>query len=103
MTNKIYIAPMVGRTDKYFRALIRAISNNYYLYTEMITCDSFLRTSKQECKLHDYEKGTIIQLAGSDPSKFEKCAKLIKPLQFLWAHFALIFYISETPQNMMHP
>jgi len=78
MINKIYVAPMVGRTDKYFRALVRSITSDFYLYTEMITCDAFLRTDKVNCELHDYEKGTIIQLAGSDPEKFLKCSKIIE-------------------------
>ena len=78
MINKIYVAPMVGRTDKYFRALVRSITSDFYLYTEMITCDAFLRTKKANCELHDYEKGTIIQLAGSDPEKFLKCSKIIE-------------------------
>ena len=44
----------------------------------MITCDAFLRTEKANCELYDYEKGTIIQLAGSDPEKFLKCSKIIE-------------------------
>ena len=40
---KIFLAPMVGRTDKYFRKLIRIISPNIVLFTEMITVDSLLR------------------------------------------------------------
>ena len=38
---RIYLAPMVGRTDEYYRALVRIMSKNIYLYTEMITCDAF--------------------------------------------------------------
>ena len=69
---------MVGRTDKYFRALVRSITPDFHLYTEMITCDAFLRTEKKTCYLHEYEKGTVIQLAGSDPEKFAQCSKIIE-------------------------
>ena len=47
MINKIYVAPMVGRTDKYFRALVRSITSDFHLYTEMITCDAFYAQKKQ--------------------------------------------------------
>ena len=94
MINKIYVAPMVGRTDKYFRALVRSITSDFYLYTEMITCDAFLRTDKVNCELHDYEKGTIIQLAGSDPEKFLKCSKIIESSDYSEINLSLI-HISE--------
>ena len=49
MDNKrIYLAPMVGRTDEHYRAFVRILSKNIYLYTEMITCDSFLHTNRKE-------------------------------------------------------
>ena len=40
---KIFLAPMVGRTDKYFRKLVRIISPNIIMFTEMITVDSLIR------------------------------------------------------------
>ena len=40
---KVFLAPMVGRTDKYFRKLARIISPNVVLFTEMITIDSLIR------------------------------------------------------------
>ena len=39
---KIFLAPMVGRTDKYFRKLVRIISPNIIMFTEMITVDSLI-------------------------------------------------------------
>ena len=51
MDNKrIYLAPMVGRTDEHYRAFVRILSKNIYLYTEMITCDSFLHTNRKELR-----------------------------------------------------
>ena len=45
--NKIYIAPMVGRTDVFFRTLVRVISDSINLYTEMTTCDAYLYTNRK--------------------------------------------------------
>ena len=42
---KVFLAPMVGRTDKYFRKLARIISPNIVLFTEMITIDSLITVS----------------------------------------------------------
>ncbi len=75
---RIYLAPMVGRTDEHYRAFIRILSKNIYLYTEMITCDSFLHTERKDYKVHPREKGLTIQLAGSNPKKFGECAKIIE-------------------------
>ena len=75
--NKTYIAPMVGRTDIFFRRLVRVISDSINLYTEMITCDAFLHTNRKYYKVDENEHHLSIQLAGSDPEKFAECAKII--------------------------
>ena len=64
---RIYLAPMVGRTDEYYRALVRIMSKNIYIYNEMITCDAFLHTDRKHYKVNSREKDLTIQLAGSDP------------------------------------
>tara|TARA_B100000927_G_scaffold185545_1_gene149420 strand:- start:899 stop:1843 length:945 start_codon:yes stop_codon:yes gene_type:complete len=76
--NKTYIAPMVGRTDVFFRTLVRVISDSINLYTEMTTCDAYLYTSRKYYKVDENEHHISIQLAGSDPKKFAQCAKIIK-------------------------
>tara|TARA_B100000886_G_scaffold24257_1_gene15540 strand:- start:900 stop:1844 length:945 start_codon:yes stop_codon:yes gene_type:complete len=76
--NKIYIAPMVGRTDVFFRTLVRVISDSINLYTEMTTCDAYLYTNRKYYKVDENEHHISIQLAGSDPKKFSQCAKIIK-------------------------
>ena len=67
---KIFLAPMVGRTDKYFRKLVRIISPNIVLFTEMITVDSLLRGRFKEYIVKDTEHPVVVQLAGSDKNKF---------------------------------
>ncbi len=76
--NKTYIAPMVGRTDVFFRTLVRVISDSINLYTEMTTCDAYLHTNRKYYKVDENEHHISIQLAGSDPKKFSQCAKIIK-------------------------
>ena len=79
MKNKrIYLAPMVGRTDEHYRMFIRTLSNNISLYTEMITCDSFIFTERKSYKVKPIENDLTIQLAGSDPKKYGICAKIIE-------------------------
>ena len=75
--NKTYIAPMVGRTDIFFRTLVRVISDSINLYTEMINCDAFLHTNRKYYKVDKNEHHLSIQLAGSNPKKFAECAKII--------------------------
>ena len=69
---------MVGRTDVFFRTLVRVISDSINLYTEMTTCDAYLHTSRKYYKVDENEHHISIQLAGSDPKKFAQCAKIIK-------------------------
>ena len=79
MDNKrIYLAPMVGRTDEHYRAFVRILSKNIYLYTEMITCDSFLHTNRKDYVVKEGAKNLTIQLAGSDPKKYGQCASIIE-------------------------
>ena len=77
MKNKrIYLAPMVGRTDEHYRMFIRIISKNISLYTEMITCDSFIFTERKSYKVKPIENDLTIQLAGSEPKNMEYALKL---------------------------
>ena len=79
---KIFLAPMVGRTDKYFRKLVRIISPNIVLFTEMITVDSLLRGRFKEYIVKDTEHPVVVQLAGSDKNKFIQCAEIISEQGF---------------------
>ncbi|MBJ41378.1 MAG: tRNA dihydrouridine(20/20a) synthase DusA [Gammaproteobacteria bacterium] len=76
--NRIYLAPMVGRTDEHYRFFIRILSKNISLYTEMITCDAFLFTERKNYCVKPHENNLTIQLAGSEPKKYGECAKIIQ-------------------------
>ena len=79
---KVFLAPMVGRTDKYFRKLARIISPNVVLFTEMITIDSLIRGNFKKYLIKDTEHPLIIQLAGDDKDKFIECTKIVSDQGF---------------------
>ena len=74
---KIFLAPMVGRTDKYFRKLVRIISPNVILFTEMITVDSLIRGNLRNYTVNKSEHPLIAQIAGNDSKKFVECAEIL--------------------------
>ena len=67
---KIFLAPMVGRTDKYFRKLVRIISPNIIMFTEMITVDSLIRGNLRNYTVNRQEHPVVAQIAGNDSDKF---------------------------------
>ena len=79
---KVFLAPMVGRTDKYFRKLVRIISPNIVLFTEMITVDSLIRGRFKKYSINETEHPLVIQLAGNDRDKFIECTKIVSEQGF---------------------
>ena len=74
---KIFLAPMVGRTDKYFRKLVRIISPNIIMFTEMITVDSLIRGNLRNYNVNRQEHPLVAQIAGNDSDKFIECAEIL--------------------------
>jgi len=74
---KIFLAPMVGRTDKYFRKLVRIISPNIIMFTEMITLDSLIRGNLRDYTVNKQEHPLVAQIAGNDSDKFIECAEIL--------------------------
>ncbi len=74
---KIFLAPMVGRTDKYFRKLVRIISPNIIMFTEMITVDSLIRGNLRNYTVNRQEHPLVAQIAGNDSDKFIECAEIL--------------------------
>ncbi len=74
---KIFLAPMVGRTDKYFRRLVRIISSNIIMFTEMITVDSLIRGNIRNYTVDQSEHPVVAQIAGNDSKKFVECAEIL--------------------------
>ena len=71
------IAPMMDRTDRHYRYLMRQISRRTLLYTEMITSQAIIYGDR--AKLLDFsfeEKPLVLQLGGDNPSELAQCAKI---------------------------
>ena len=67
--HKLSIAPMMDCTDKHFRMIMRKISSEALLYTEMIVAQSLIYTNKKE-KFLDFnseEHPISIQFGGRQP------------------------------------
>jgi tRNA-dihydrouridine synthase A len=73
--NPLSIAPMMERTDRHFRYLMRQITKETLLYTEMVTTAAIKYGDR--CKILDFspeEKPLVLQLGGDNPSELAKCA-----------------------------
>ncbi len=75
----ISVAPMMDRTDRHFRFLIRTLSRRIWLYTEMITAPALLHgDAKRLLRFHKSEHPLALQLGGSDPSELARCAVIAR-------------------------
>ena len=77
------VAPMMARTDKHFRNLIRIISNQTLLYTEMIPLGEIYRqkiTSKITYDLNEHP--LAIQIGGINDKQLKKAATYSECLGF---------------------
>jgi len=76
--HKLSIAPMMDCTDKHFRMIMRKISSQALLYTEMIVAQSLIYTDKKE-KFLDYnneEHPISIQFGGDNPEILKEAARM---------------------------
>jgi tRNA-dihydrouridine synthase A len=84
--HKISIAPMLDITNRHFRNMMRFITRETCLYTEMIHHDSILycqgNKMKSEMKISEIEKPIVIQLGGNNPETMEKIAAMCKEYNF---------------------
>ncbi|KIG16278.1 tRNA dihydrouridine synthase A [Enhygromyxa salina] len=69
------VAPMMDRTDRHFRRLLRLISRHTLLYTEMITCPAILNGDRDHLLGYDANADPLaLQLGGDDPEALARCA-----------------------------
>ncbi len=76
--HKLSIAPMMDCTDKHFRMIMRKISSEALLYTEMIVAQSLVHTNKKENFLdfNSEEHPISIQFGGDDPKILKEAARM---------------------------
>jgi len=75
--NQFSVAPMLDWTDKHCRYFHRKISNNAWLYSEMITTGAIIYGNNLPRFLGHFEDyPVVLQLGGSDSKDLARCAKL---------------------------
>lgn len=71
------IAPMMQRTDRHYRYMMRLISRHTLLYTEMVTTGAILRGDRERYLAFDPAEHPIaLQLGGDDPEALAESAKI---------------------------
>lgn len=84
ITRRISVAPMMERTDRPFRLMMRQITRCSLLYTEMISTRALLskRAGPYHLPVHPTEHPVALQLGGDDPSQLADCAKIAEDLGY---------------------
>jgi tRNA-dihydrouridine synthase A len=73
----VSVAPMMDQTDRHLRFLLRHITRETLLYTEMVTTGAILRGDRERHLAYDpLEKPLALQLGGDDPAALIECAKV---------------------------
>ncbi len=71
------VAPMMAYTDRHFRALLRIISQQSVLYTEMLTASAIIHGDQNYLlNFSKQEHPVALQLGGSDPALLAQAAKI---------------------------
>ncbi|MGC8875963.1 tRNA dihydrouridine(20/20a) synthase DusA [Thermus sp.] len=71
------VAPMVDRTDRHFRFLVRQVSLGVRLYTEMTVDQAVLRGNRERLlAFRPEERPLALQLAGKDPESLAEAARI---------------------------
>jgi tRNA-dihydrouridine synthase A len=71
------IAPMMDRTDRHYRYLMRQITKHTLLYSEMITTGAILYGNRDKLLgFSELEQPVALQLGGDDPVQLAACARL---------------------------
>jgi tRNA-dihydrouridine synthase A len=74
---RISVAPMMKRTDRHFRFLMRLITRESWLYTEMVVARALLHENAGRLLAHDAaERPLGLQVGGSDPATLARAARL---------------------------
>ena len=79
----ISVAPMLNWTDRHCRYLLRLLSPEIILYTEMVTTGAILQGKRLDLlNYHPSEHPLVLQLGGSDPKDLAECARIAEGLGF---------------------
>ena len=74
---RLSVAPMMQHTDRHCRYLLRLISRQTLLYTEMVTTGALLHGDRRRfLGFDDSEHPLALQLGGSEPDQLAECARI---------------------------
>src|SRR5690606_26642155 len=74
---RLSVAPMMDRTDRHFRYLVRLLAPRTRLYTEMITARALLHgDAARLLQFSPAEHPVALQLGGGDPAELAAAAKI---------------------------
>jgi tRNA-dihydrouridine synthase A len=74
---RLSVAPMMDRTDRHFRYLVRLVAPHARLYTEMITARALLHgDAARLLRFAPAEHPVALQLGGGDPAELAAAARL---------------------------
>ncbi len=77
------VAPMMDRTDRHYRFLMRAVTRRCLLYTEMLTTGAVLPGDRERLLGFDpRERPLAIQLGGVDPAELARAARVAEQLGY---------------------
>lgn len=75
MDRRFCVAPMMRRTDRHFRFLLRMLSRRAVLYSEMVSCDALLHGRRQRLLAFNQQEHPLgLQVAGRDARRLARCA-----------------------------
>ena len=77
ISRKFCVAPMMGYTTPYARKLYRILSNNSFLFSEMIATKSLIYSKSRENIIdNDFNNPVALQVGGSDIDDLTKASKI---------------------------
>ncbi|MGF1509216.1 MAG: tRNA dihydrouridine(20/20a) synthase DusA [Myxococcota bacterium] len=75
--HRLSVAPMMDRTDRHFRFLVRRVSRRVLLYTEMVTARAVLHGVRSRLlTFHPDEHPLSLQIGGDDPAEMAECVRI---------------------------
>ena len=77
ISRKFCVAPMMGYTTPYARKLYRILSNNSFLFSEMIAAKSLIYSKSRENIIdNDFSNPVALQVGGSELEDLTKASKI---------------------------
>ena len=77
ISRKFCVAPMMGYTTPYARKLYRILSNNSFLFSEMIATKSLIYSKSRENIIdNDFNNPVALQVGGSEIEELTKASKI---------------------------